>query len=290
MSNYTFPTQEKFFEGGEILEVIKKRGTKAAITDFSILLGGRVDSDSDYWHIDMDDSLAGRTGFYWTKTNSGDYYAHAVSVSGNGSVPNVMRRDGGARPALPFSSIDKIHTNGVSGKLENDRDGVKYVYYGYYPQTAASKSMQLELELQFENDKLKSTHNGYTTDSRKYDEYDEKFKAQRHEEYEYKGKRYIRVKANSCFDGNYFKLSNGKSYRNGDYVWVEVEPIKWLVSERDRLMLADKVVFAGVQFKHGGDYHTKDFEKTDIKKFIDDCWSKDIEQVRSKRKNYGNWY
>lgn len=279
MSNYTFPTQEQFFED-EMLEVIKKRGAKAAITDFSILLGGWVDRDSD-------DSLAGRTGYYWTRSDDGDNDARAVDGNGNRDDFNVCNRNGGARLALPFSSIDRIPTNGVSGK---DKDGVKYVEYGFYPQSAVTRGLQQELERQFTSGRLTKTGNGYTTDSRKYDEYGEKFKAQRHEEYEYKGKRYIRVKANSCFHGGNFKLSNGESYRDGDQVWVEVEPIKWLVSERDKLMLTEKIIFAGVQFKHERDYHTEDFGKTDIKKFIDDCWARDIEQVRSKRKNYGNWY
>lgn len=211
----------------------------------------------------------------------------AVSDRGDRDVDGVSERNGGARPALPFSSIDRIPTNGVSGK---DKYGVKYVEYGFYPQSAVTRGLQQELERQFTSGRLTKTGNGYTTDSRKYDEDGEKFKAQRHEEYEYKGKRYIRAKANSCFDGGDFKLSNGESYSDGDQVWVEVEPIKWLVSERDKLMLAEKIIFAGVQFKHKRDYHTEDFGKTDIKKFIDDCWSKDIEQVRSKRKNYGNWY
>lgn len=279
MSNYTFPTQEQFFED-EMLEVIKKRGAKAAITDFSILLGGWVDRDSD-------DSLAGRTGYYWTRSDDGDNDARAVTEYGSRNNYDVNLRTGGARLALPFSSIDRIPTNGVSGK---DKDGVKYVEYGFYPQSAVTRGLQQELERQFTSGRLTKTGNGYTTDSRKYDEYGEKFKAQRHEEYEYKGKRYIRVKANSCFHGGNFKLSNGESYRDGDQVWVEVEPIKWLVSERDKLMLTEKIIFAGVQFKHKRDYHTEDFGKTDIKKFIDDCWARDIEQVRSKRKNYGNWY
>ena len=284
MSNYTFPTQEQFFEDREMLEVIKKRGKKAAITDFPILLGGYVDDD---YHIDGDRTLAGRTGFYWTRSDDGDNDARAVSENGARYCYDVRRRYGGARPALPFSSIDRIPTNGVSGK---DKDGVKYVEYGFYPQSAVTRGLQQELERQFTSGRLTKTGNGYTTDSRKYDEYGEKFKAQRHEEYEYKGKRYIRVKANSCFDGGDFKLSNGESYSDGDQVWVEVEPIKWLVSERDKLMLAEKIIFAGVQFKHERVYHTEDFGKTDIKKFIDDCWARDIEQVRSKRKNYGNWY
>ena len=285
MSNYTFPTQEQFFEDREMLEVIKKRGTKAAITDFSILLGGYVNDD---YHIDGDRTLAGRTGFYWTRSDDGDNDARVVDDDGPRTHYNVRKRSGGARPALPFSSIDKIPTNGVSGKRATD--GVLEVEYGFYPQSAVTRGLQQELERQFTSGRLTKTGNGYTTDSRKYDEYGGKFKAQRHEEYEYKGKRYIRVKANSCFDGEDFKLSNGESYSDGDQVWVEVEPIKWLVSERDKLMLAEKIIFAGVQFKHERDYHTEDFGKTDIKKFIDDCWARDIEQVRSKRKNYGNWY
>lgn len=252
----------------EMLEVIKKRGVKAAITDFSILLGGWVDRDSNYLHIDSDDSLAGRTGYYWTRSDDGDNDVRAVTGSGNRYYYDVTKRLGGARPVLPFSSIDRIPTNGVSSK---DKDGVKYVEYSFYPQSAVTRGLQQELERQFTSGKLTKTGNGYTTDSRKYDEYGKKFKAQRHEEYEYKGKRYIRVKANSCFDVGDFKLSNGESYSDGDQVWVEVEPIKWLVSERDKLMLAEKIIFAGVQFKHKRDYHTEDFGKTDIKKFLDDC-------------------
>ena len=278
MSNLTFVTQEQCFES-EKLDIFKKRGTKAAITDFAIAIGGHVSSS----HIDSDSSLKGRTGYYWTRSDDGYNDACAVNGSGSRYSRSVIRRDGGARPALPFSSIDRIPTNGVSGRKASD--GVIEVEYGFYPQSAVSREMQQELERQFTSGRFTKTGNGYTTDSRKFNEYGEKFKAQRHEEYEYKGKRYIRVKANSCSNGENFKLSNGESYRDGDPVWVEVEPIKWLVSERDKLMLAEKLVFAGVQFKHERDYHTEDFGKTDIKKFIDDCWSKDIEQVRNKRKN-----
>ena len=39
MSNFTFLTQEQCF-GSDKLDILKKRGTKAAITDFSVLLGG----------------------------------------------------------------------------------------------------------------------------------------------------------------------------------------------------------------------------------------------------------
>ena len=78
MSNFTFLTQEQFFEGDK-LDIFKKRGTKATVTDFSILLGAYV---SDY-HVDNDSSLEGRTGYYWTKSDYGESYARAVNDIGN---------------------------------------------------------------------------------------------------------------------------------------------------------------------------------------------------------------
>ena len=79
MSNLTFLTQEQCFEG-EKLDVLQKRGTMAAITDFSILLGGYV---SDYNNVYADRSLEGRTGYYWTKTDDGDNDALAVGSDGS---------------------------------------------------------------------------------------------------------------------------------------------------------------------------------------------------------------
>lgn len=111
MSEFTFLTEEQCF-GNEKLDILEKRGTKAVITDFSILLGGVV---VDYWHIDGDDSLEGRTGYYWTKSDDGGNDARAVDEYGNRNYDSVTRRNSGARPALPFSSIGSIPTNGVSG-------------------------------------------------------------------------------------------------------------------------------------------------------------------------------
>ena len=48
MSDFTFLTEEQCFSDDK-LDILKKRGTKAEITDFSILLGGWIDRDSDYW-------------------------------------------------------------------------------------------------------------------------------------------------------------------------------------------------------------------------------------------------
>ena len=273
MSDFTFLTEEQYF-GDDKLDILEKRGTKAAITDFSILLGAYV---SDY-HIDNDSSLEGRTGYYWTKSDDGDNDARVVDDDGSRDYNDVYKRGGGARPVLPFSSISSIPTNGESGKRA--RDGVLEVEYGYYPQKAVSRDMQDRLERAYKSGTISKTRNSYTTDSRKYNAYDEKFLAKQHEEYEYNGKRYVRVEANSDFEGDEFQLSNGESYRDGDNVWVEVQPVKWLVDERAKVMITDKLIFSGVQFNYTRNYHTRDFDKTDIKTFMDRYLSRDLEQSR----------
>ena len=274
MSNFTFLTQEQCFERDK-LDILEKRGTKAAITDFSILLGGYVDDD---YHVDGDSSLEGRTGYYWTKSDDGDNDARVVLRSGRRSYDIVDRRYGGARPALPFSSIGSIPTNGESGKRA--RDGILEVEYGYYPQKAVSRDMQERLERAYRSGSISKTRNSYTTDSVAYDEYDTSFQPQTHQEYEYNGKRYIRVEANSYYDGNDFTLSNGEQYRDGDNVWVEVQPVKWLVDEKSKMMITEKLIFSGVQFNKTRDYHTRDFDRTDIKTFMDRYLSRDLVQSR----------
>ena len=93
MSNFTFLTEEQCF-GNDKLDILEKRGTKAAITDFSVLLGGWV---SDY-HVDNDSSLEGRTGWYWTKSDDGDNDARVVDAYGSSDSDSVSGRNGGARP------------------------------------------------------------------------------------------------------------------------------------------------------------------------------------------------
>ena len=182
MINFTFLTQEQCF-GRDKLDILKKRGTKAAITDFSVLLGGRLSSE----HVKNDSFLEKRTGYYWTKSDDGSNDACIVKDDGSFYCDNVNRRNSGARPALLFSSIGSIPTNGESGKRA--RDGILEVEYGYYPQKAVSKDMQERLERAYRSGSISKTRNSYTTDSIAYNEYDTSFQPQTHQEYEYYGKR-----------------------------------------------------------------------------------------------------
>ena len=110
MNNFTFLTDEQIF-GNNQLYIISRYGTKCAITDFSILLGGYVSSEN---YTREGNARKYRTGWWWTKTPYDDD-VRAVNQGGNRDWHYVNGRRGGARPALPYSSIQSISSNGVRG-------------------------------------------------------------------------------------------------------------------------------------------------------------------------------
>ena len=257
MSNFTFLTEEQIF-GDKQLDILKKYGTACAITDFSILLGGYVNND---FHTKEGNTDKDRIGWWWTRTDDG-------YNDGDGDWNDVMDRDGGARPALPYSSISSIASNEVRGSF-----GIKEVEYGEYPQTIVDEGYSRELERAYNSGNIRTTGKSYTTDSVEYDEYEDSFRPRSHVEYEYNGRKYIH------FEGDYNccgeVLSDGRTIVSGDSYWVAVEPITWLVDERANIALSKKLIFAGVQFKNTRDYEGN-FDRTDIKQFMDQYFSKEI--------------
>ena len=263
MNNFTFLTDEQLF-GNNQLDIISRYGTKCAITDFSILLGGYVSSD-DY--TSEGNTRKDRTGWWWTKTPYNND-ARVVDFYGNSYWSYVNERNGGARPALPYSSIQSISSNGVRGA-----SGIKEIEYGEYPQTIVDENYSRELERAYNNGSLRTTGKNYTTDSVRYQDYDTNFRPRAHTEYEYNGSKYIRFVGDSNCDEEV--LSDGRTIQSGNTYWVRVEPITWLVDERANIALSKKLIFSGVQFKNRRDYKG-DFDRTDIKQFMDNYFSKEI--------------
>ena len=264
MNNFTFLTDEQIF-GNNQLDIISRYGTKCAITDFSILLGGYVTS---YYYTSEGNTRKDRTGWWWTKSSDGDNDAIVVSKSGDRSWFNVSKRSGGYRPALPYSSIQSISSNGLRGA-----NGIKEIEYGEYPQTIVDENYSRELERAYNNRSLGTTGKNYTTDSVRYQDTDTSFRARTYTEYEYNGSKYIRFVGDSNCDGEV--LSDGRTIKIGQAYWVRVEPITWLVDERANIALSKKLIFSGLQFKNRRDYKG-DFDRTDIKQFMDNYFSKEI--------------
>ena len=277
MSDFTFLTAEQCF-GENQLDIFKKRGNTAALTDFAILLGGYVSNFSNSYN---DRTLAGRTGCYFTKSCDEDYNPLIVNNVGKIVWEETKARSDGARLALPLSSLDDIPVNEGS-KIIKAKDGILEVEYGYYPQKAVSRDVQERLERAYKSGNISKTRNSYTTDSVAYSDYNTSLQPQTHQEYGYNRNSYVRVKAN-IFYVSKVQLSNGEKYKNCDYVWVEVLPVKWLVDEDSLMMITEKIISAGVRFNDKINYYTEDFDKTEIKKFMDEHLWRDMFQYREKQ-------
>lgn len=174
----------------------------------------------------------------------------------------------------------KCEENDILIKDIKEKDNIKY---GFYPQMVAPEYLQIELETNYEKENLKTTNNIYTIDSAKYDDIYMPFMPKILQEYEYKNKKYVRVDANigSCkkhLKNAYVILSNGRTYHDKDSVWVEVEPINWLVDKKSKSLLTEKILFAGIKYNATENGIENDFNKTEIKRFIDEYWSKEIVQ------------
>ena len=77
--NITVLTAEECFKEKSKLEILKNYGTKAAISDYAILLGGFV---SNAYYTSKGESLENRAGYYWTRSSDGSGDAQAVAYDG----------------------------------------------------------------------------------------------------------------------------------------------------------------------------------------------------------------
>ena len=258
------------------LEVIRKYGTKAAVTDLCILTGDDFCGNT----IDEDKSLAGRTGKYWTRTEGYFDVVCTVSESGNEESVFADEYDRAVRPVLQSSVIfSQISPNRVRGY-----NGTEEVEYGEYPQNAADSKMQNILESEYNNRGMNKTGRSYTFNTAKffnigkYSSVPTKFSPETYEEYEYQGKGYIRRKARFFSPYDKFKLSNGVEYRDGDYVWVEVSPVKWLIDDKTGILISKEGLVSGINFDDS-EHYKGDFDRTKMKEYLDEYMLRDLTQT-----------
>lgn len=251
------------------LEVLEKYGTKCAITDLVILTGGYYEDSC----VPDDNSLKGRTGWVYTSSSPGDGYVHGIHYNGFRYSVYSYLRDGTVRPVLRSSSIfSQISSNRVMGY-----NGIEEVEYGEYPQYAPDSDVQRRLDNEYKNGNLRQTGRNYTFDKTEYDDYFQSFQPVTYDEYDYNGKRYIHIKAN--YKSNVFRLSNGELCWNGEDVWVEVSPVKWLIDDRTKTLVSKRGLLAGIRFHNIGDrIYNGDFSMTEMKKYLDNHMLRDLTQ------------
>lgn len=284
MENLMIPKKEQIF--GECrLKPIEKRGTAAFITDYAILNGG---------HYSIDDN---------TLKNNGSYFLNYYEKIKNHGILNYVDEFGGIergyitkgvgiRPILNFSDICRSYPN---LKIETASDGVLEVLFGEYLQTAADSDMQNELNnimlvnqlsvTKEKREELKEimgleeiikTDYSYTRNTYRYNS----FYSETIPVYEYRKRKFAKVVANTMFFNNCnFELENLEEYKNGDAVWVEEQPIKWLVSEKEDVMISEKIIQAGIRFDKDDCLMymcIPQYYQTEMKKYTDKYLEKEI--------------
>lgn len=111
----------------------------------------------------------------------------------------------------------------------------KYIEYGEYPAWTINNELSSTLEALYLKGELPESGKFYNIPMFT-DRYD---KANYYiiKEYLYNDKRYVRVKA--VHD---VYLSNKQKYNKGDYIWIQVSPIKWLYDEKTKILISNYIL------------------------------------------------
>lgn len=180
----------------------------------------------------------------------------------------------GARPVISYSLISSELRN-----LEKDENGNIIGEFGEYVRNVVDENLSKILENEYLNSSINQTGKDYTTDSINLTKEFHTFQPRKHIEYEYNGEKYIRfvIDSNPFNDSFYYgkRLTDGRKIKTGEVYWLKVEPIRWLIDKESDIVLAKEILFSGINFKNERDYKGN-FENTNIKKFMDECFSKDI--------------
>ena len=235
------------------LDVLKKCGLSARITDLAILTGGSYKKNSSKEKL----------GYYWVQRSQLDgNRASIIRPECDSITCPITDQDISIRPVIRKPAI-------ITSRNKGDNNTSETVY-GEYPQFAPSKKVQDILKIQYACNKLNRTGNSYTFNSTPTNSYSTEFKPVTYEEYIFQDKRYIRVKSNFHYVFDEVSLSNGLTYKNGDYVWIEVSRIIWLVDDETDTLISKNCLVAGISFLDKGAKYDGDFSKTNIKKYFDE--------------------
>lgn len=247
----------RFLKEKEIITPFRKIPLAATLTDYAILLGAYS-------------KFLNNCSWYWTATSHSDEEFYAIDENGKLIRCDVNTRMTAVRPVVDYSEIKKdctdYHYHQDSGILE--------VSYGEYPQTVASCELQEELTHCFEKKLLTKTLKKYTIDKIDVtdtivDSYYEDI-----EEYLYENnKKYVRVLSN--ISSNEVILSDKQCFKTRDYVWVEVEPIKWLIDEGNDIAITKNLLYAGIQF-YEKDNFDRNYQYSNAKEYLDEKFANQI--------------
>ena len=213
---------------------------------------------------------------FWTKSFNHMYAFHIRTFCTEGSYERFEccdRRHLAICPILHCS--DKVFSKITANRVKNE-NGIDEVEFGEYPQYAPNRDMQERLNAFYSRGILVRTGRSYTLHRQT------PFSISHphvYKEYEYKGKKYIRVKADiNEWMIAYHSQSDDTGYCDGDYVWVEVSPVVWLIDDATKTLVSKVGLLSGIQFDDRGHDYDGNFLMSTMKRFLDKYMKRDLFQ------------
>ena len=215
---------ERDILGSGMLNVLKKYGTTASGTDLV--------------RLSLDEDLGEMRYFYACSMIAGRRHFSSYCSNGDFSdIGNAMMLSA-IRPVLKLGdSFLKLFANEI-------KSGTDQVKFGEYPQDAPKVHVQKKLEKLYINGTLKKTGRAYTLNYKSDDSDINTFYPIVYDEYEYDGKKYVRFPCSFRFKSG-VRASNDRIYYEGDYVWLLVSPIEWLIDVSSKKLISKKLLSYG---------------------------------------------
>lgn len=217
MGNKSFKTIDYvFLDLDDDIKKLSNKKRQTTATDYAVMNGALL--------RDRETSFA----WYWLRSAYSEGEVYDVYTDGGRYYVSAYSTDGCVRPALHLNLSSFISARSASRDIRKiGIPGDNYtIELGEYPKNHAKN--EDELERLFKNGTLKKTGKKYTG----YKKDDGTF--QQNEEFEYKGKKYVRVVCKKYDSDSHF--SDGKTEpETGNISWAVVEPIVWNVRNWDDL-------------------------------------------------------
>ena len=146
------------------------------------------------------------------------------------------------RPAVVLDAGDEK----LLGRIQKDGNVIT-AEYGRWPSSILEESMRDMAEGEFERGSLQKTGAFITVGG-------EKLPVMR-----LGAKEVIRLEAKQSGSSGYLQLSDGTIVTEGDFVFLELKPVRWLYDSVNRLLISCKALFGGLSREEGEEYLSTDF-------------------------------
>ncbi len=220
---YQLPKVEEVFgsKDNKQLEIFKRYGVLCAPLDAAIVMG----SASTNNYVNGVKTLKNRTCWYWLNRGKGkerEYYA--VNALGSLCYPFKDKNSGVVRPMIRNAS--KVVPDFKEKVLAQD-DKVGIVKFGACLSNSLPDSLEKLIAMQYNTGSMRNHVVGRDSKYGLIYDIDKEY--------------YCRVKSSKAVPT--FKLSNGKTYEGGDYVWLKYAPIIWLWDKKSDTLVSRRGLY-----------------------------------------------